>query len=367
MSDQGENRPSPLGSSGVMARRHRFPTGTVLGGRYEVLKCLGDSMRGAVYLTSDRALNHQPFAVKVMWFTKKQLEIDPTILERFQNEAEVAHRVRHPNVVASYEYFAGEDYFAFSMDYVAGGTLRDLMKSGRKLTSIEIIDMLMQACAGLHAIHRVGTVHRDIKPENLLVTKHGEIKLTDFGIARVSQAKNLTAVGSILGTMEYCSPEYLMENKCDVRSDIYALGLIAYELITGQMPYHGETVFGTVRERLSQDPPPPDSVTEDCSPELSNIIMKSLCRDPEGRYQSAYEMYDELSVLLPEDSESELPRMNQSGSKKVSAAHLKKMALRRRQRRRQAILSVAWFFTRLLLITFGVVFAIYFLIRNVLL
>ena len=287
----------PKRSDGGVQRSH-FPPGSILGGRYEVVRCLGESARSAVFLCEDLLLDRKPFGVKVLWLPKKLLDEDDTLLQRFKNEAAICHRIRHPNVVASYEYFSGENFFAYSMDYISGGSLADLMESKKPLSMVDIMHILSQACCGVFAIHSAGIIHRDIKPDNILVSTNGEIKVADLGVARLDDGRKLTAQGAILGTMEYCSPEYLMHGSLDMRSDIYALGLLGYELITGTKPYQGATLLATLRERLTKDPVPPDQRAPTCPPELSAVIMRAMRRDPSERFQSAGEMFESLRTIL---------------------------------------------------------------------
>ncbi len=272
-----------------------------------MVRCLGESARSAVFLCEDVLLDRKPFGVKVLWLPKKQLEEDETLLQRFKNEAAICHRIRHPNVVASYEYFSGENFFAYSMDYISGGSLADLMESKKQLSMVDIMHILSQACCGVSAIHSAGIIHRDIKPDNILVSTNGEIKVADLGVARLDDGRKLTAQGAILGTMEYCSPEYLMHGSLDMRSDIYALGLLGYELITGTKPYQGATLLATLRERLTKDPVPPAQRTPSCPPELSAVIMRAMRRDPSERFQSAGEMFESLRVILEAKTQAPPP------------------------------------------------------------
>lgn len=235
-------------------------------------------------------------AVKVLWVSKRELAADPTLVARFQNEAEICHRVKHPHVVGSYEYFTGECFLAYSMDYVSGGSLADVIDRGA-LPAKKVVRMIAQACAGVQAIHEQGIIHRDLKPENILITASGDVKIADFGIARLADGKKLTVQGSLLGTMDYLAPEYLMDGNLDNRSDVYALGIVAYEMITGQKPFAESNLVLALRERLTKDPKPPHLVNPDCPKAFSDIIMKALCRQPDGRYESAAKMLEAILAL----------------------------------------------------------------------
>lgn len=276
--------------------RQQFTRGTVLGGHYEVVDCLGESGRATVYLCLDRLWGGRLVAVKVLWVSKRELAADPTLVARFQNEAEICHRVRHPHVVGSYEYFTGECFFAYSMDFVSGGSLADHLENG-PIPLKRAVRMLAQACAGVEAIHEQGIIHRDLKPENILLTSSGDVKIADFGIARLADGRKLTVQGSLLGTMDYLAPEYLMEGNLDNRSDVYALGIVGYEMLTGKKPFGESNLVLALRERLTKDPKSPHQLNPECPKSLSDIIMKALSRNPETRYQSAREMLEAILNL----------------------------------------------------------------------
>jgi serine/threonine protein kinase len=283
---------------GSGSQRAHIARGTILGENYEVFDCLGEGSRGTVYLCTDRRIAKSRVAVKVMWISRRELAADPSLIERFQNEANICDGVRHANVVKSYEYFSGEGFFAYSMEHVEGGSLADLLVRQEVVPTVRIVRLLMQACRGLAAVHERGIVHRDLKPENFLLTPAGDLKIADFGIARISEGRKLTAQGALLGTIDYLSPEYLRDGSLDLRSDLYALGLVAYELLTGRKPYEpDENLVQSLRRRLTQDPTPPHLISKRCPQALSLIVTKALSRDPGARYQSAREMLTDLDSL----------------------------------------------------------------------
>lgn len=353
----------PKRSDGGVQRSH-FPPGSILGGRYEVVRCLGESARSAVFLCEDVLLDRKPFGVKVLWLPKKQLEEDETLLQRFKNEAAICHRIRHPNVVASYEYFSGENFFAYSMDYISGGSLADLMESKKPLSMVDIMHILSQACCGVHAIHSVGIIHRDIKPDNILVSTNGEIKVADLGVARLDDGRKLTAQGAILGTMEYCSPEYLMHGSLDMRSDIYALGLLGYELITGTKPYQGATLLATLRERLTKDPIPPDQRAPTCPHELSEVIMRAMRRDPNERFQSAGEMFESLRTILEARTQTAPPPRKPASVGPLLGTPPRATSGRRRASRRKRTEARLLFALRIILLVVVIVLGGYALLMN---
>ena len=283
--------------NGSGTQRKQIGRGSILGAHYEVIECLGDGSRGTVYLCRDGRKPQFTMAVKVMWVSKRELAAEPEMVERFQNEANICHRIRHENIVRSFEYFCGDGYFAYSMEFVPGRNVADLIDAG-PVDADEVVRLLEQACKGLQAVHEHGVIHRDIKPENLLLSLSGDLRISDFGIARLSEGRKLTAQGAVLGTVDYLSPEYLRDDVLDARSDIYALGLVAYEMVTGRKPYEaGSNLVLSLRRRLMTDPTPPKEITPSCPQDLSDLIMKALARNPLDRFQTTSELLTAIGML----------------------------------------------------------------------
>ncbi|NDC39027.1 MAG: serine/threonine protein kinase [Proteobacteria bacterium] len=271
--------------------------GTVIAGRYEVVKCLGAGSMGLVYACRHRELSGHLVAIKVLF---PEVAHDKVAAARFRNEIFASYGVSHPNVVRAYEYLRDGDLVAYTMEYVGGGDLADRLGKPGKLIGIEeILNLLSQMCAGVQAIHDAGIVHRDLKPENILLSTDGQVKIADFGIARTGHGPKLTEHGGVVGTIDYVSPEYMLNSHVDWRSDIYALGVLAYEMVTGEAPFRGDSVYATMTKRLKEDPAPPSTLRPECPEELDRIILKAMSRDPEQRYQSAAEVYYDLSGLNP--------------------------------------------------------------------
>ncbi len=270
--------------------------GTLISGKYEVVKCLGAGSMGLVYACRHRELQGHMVAIKVLF---PEVARDKTSSARFRNEIFASYGVSHTNVVRAYEYIRDGDLIAYTMEFVNGGDLASkLGDPDKKIPIPEIIFLLSQMCAGVQAIHDAGIVHRDLKPENILLTKEGNVKIADFGIARTGYGPKLTEHGGVVGTIDYVSPEYMMNSQVDSRSDIYALGVLGYEMITGEPPFRGDSVYATMTKRLKSDPEPPSSKRSDSTPELDNVILKAMARDPEKRYQTAAEMFDDLRELI---------------------------------------------------------------------
>jgi predicted Ser/Thr protein kinase len=272
--------------------------GTVIAGRYEVVKCLGQGSMGLVYACRHRELQGHLFALKVLF---PEVAQDKVASQRFMNEVVASYSVSHPNVVRAYEYIRDGDLVAYAMEYVGGGDLADRLGNRDQLPSIqETVRLLSQMCLGVQAIHRAGIVHRDMKPENILISKEGQIKIADFGIARMGHGPKLTEHGGVVGTIDYVSPEYMLNAQVDWRSDIYALGILAYEMVTGESPFRGDSVYATMTKRLKADPLLPSALRPECPTDLDKIILRAMHREVELRYQSAMEMYDDLARFMPE-------------------------------------------------------------------
>ncbi len=268
--------------------------GTIVNGRYEVVKCLGTGSMGLVYACRHRELAGHIVAMKVLF---SEVASDEVAAARFRNEIVASYGVSHPNVVRAYEYFKDGDLIAFTMEYIGGGDLADRISGDDPLSIDEIVTMLCQIAAGVQAIHEAGIIHRDLKPENILLTGQGEVKITDFGIARTNAGPRLTEHGGVVGTIDYVSPEYLDQGQVDRRSDIYAMGVIAYEMVTGVAPFEGKSVVETMTLRLRTDPKPPHQIRLDCPLALSSIILRALAREPSERYQQADEMLADLEAF----------------------------------------------------------------------
>jgi serine/threonine protein kinase len=272
--------------------------GTVIAGRYEVVKCLGAGSMGLVYACRHRELSGHMVAVKVLF---PEVAQDKTAAARFRNEIFASYGVSHPNVVRAYEYLRDGDIVAYTMEFVGGGDLAERLGRGGDLVPIEqAIKILAQMCSGVQAIHDAGIVHRDLKPENILLTKDGQVKIADFGIARTGHGPKLTEHGGVVGTIDYVSPEYMLNSQVDWRSDIYAIGILGYEMLTGESPFRGDSVYATMTKRLKSDPKPPSALRSECPRGLDAIVLRAMERDPEKRYQSAAEMFFDLSALLPD-------------------------------------------------------------------
>ena len=268
--------------------------GYVIADRYEVIKCLGAGSMGMVYACSYKDLEDHIVALKVLF---GEVAGDSILEARFRNEIYASYGVSHPNVVKAYEYIKQDGFTAFSMEYIDGGDLADRLGSLTPLNYQDILRILTQMTSGLVAIHAAGLIHRDLKPENILLTRDGDIKIADFGIVRNIAGPRLTEHGGVIGTIEYVSPEYLGSNQIDERSDIFSLGVLAYEMVTQESPFRGETLIETMQLKLKKDPTPPIEHRADCPERLNEIILKCLVKNPDQRYQKASEVLVDVNKL----------------------------------------------------------------------
>src|SRR3954469_4661820 len=266
--------------------------GSVFDGRYRIERKLGAGGMADVYLAEDQELGRR-VAIKIL---NSRHGNDDQFIERFRREAKNAAALNHPNIVSIYDRGEAEDTYYIAMEFLDGRTLKELI-IGRGAAAINgAIEYARQILSGLRFAHRHGIVHRDIKPHNVLVDGDGRVKVTDFGIARAGTSQ-MTEAGSIVGTAQYLSPEQARGSGVDQRSDLYSLGIVLYELLTGTVPFSGDTPVEIAMKHLSQTPEPPSVRRPDLPRELDLVVMRALAKDPDDRYQSAEEMDLDLERL----------------------------------------------------------------------
>src|ERR671936_168563 len=219
---------------------------------------------------------------------------DDSFIERFRREAKNAAGLSHPNIVSIYDRGEAEGTYYIAMEYLDGRTLKELLVRNGPTPVPIAIDYARQILGALAFAHRAGIVHRDIKPHNIVVRKDGRLKVTDFGIAR-SGASQMTEAGSIVGTAQYLSPEQARGAPVDPRSDLYSVGIVLYEMLTGRVPFTGDTPLEIAMKHLSAVPTPPSELRPDVPHDLDLVVLRSLAKDPEDRYQSAEEMAADIS------------------------------------------------------------------------
>ncbi|MEV7287882.1 Stk1 family PASTA domain-containing Ser/Thr kinase [Streptomyces sp. NPDC093252] len=271
-----------------------------LGGRYELGQVLGRGGMAEVYLGHDTRLG-RTVAVKTL---RADLARDPSFQARFRREAQSAASLNHPAIVAVYD--TGEDYIDgvsipyIVMEYVEGSTLRELLHSGRKLLPERSMEMTIGILQALEYSHRNQIVHRDIKPANVMLTRTGQVKVMDFGIARAmgDSGMTMTQTSAVIGTAQYLSPEQAKGEQVDARSDLYSTGCLLYELLTVRPPFVGDSPVAVAYQHVREEPQPPSVFDPEITPEMDAIVLKALVKDPNYRYQSADEMRMDIEACL---------------------------------------------------------------------
>src|SRR5919205_433133 len=263
---------------------------TLFDGRYRIVRKLGAGGMANVYLAEDQELGRR-VAIKIL---DDRHAADEQFVERFRREAKNAAGLSHPNIVSIYDRGEAEGTYYIAMEFLDGRSLKELIV-GRGPAPIKVaIDYARQILAAVGFAHRHGIVHRDIKPHNVLVGGEGRLKVTDFGIAR-SGASQMTEVGSIIGTAQYLSPEQARGAPVDQTSDLYSVGVVLYELLTGVVPFSGESPVEIAMKHLSSTPEPPSAKRAEIPRELDLVVLRALAKDPADRYQSAEEMDADLA------------------------------------------------------------------------
>lgn len=271
--------------------------GKVLGGRYEILARVGGGGMALVYKAHDNLLNRK-VAIKVL---RQQYVFDEDFIRRFGREAQSAAALSHPNVVSIYDVGQEGDIHFIVMEYIEGINLNEKIKEQAPLQADEAIRIASQICDALDHAHHNHIIHRDIKPHNILIGKNGRVKVTDFGIARAATSSDLTQTGSVIGSVHYFSPEHAKGVSQGEKSDLYSLGIVLYQMLTGRLPFLGESPISVALKHLQEEVEEPRKVNPLIPQSVENIILKAMQKRPEDRYTSAKEMLHDLETcLLPE-------------------------------------------------------------------
>src|SRR5713101_4732455 len=281
--------PRPVSQSGGQFVLH---PGTILGQRYEILQILGEGGIGSVYKARDRELNRM-VALKVI---RPDLAGNQSIIDRFKQELLLSHQVTHKNVIRIYDLSEAEGMKFITMEYIEGEDLRGLMQQKGKLAPEEAVEIMLQVCRALEAAHSVGIIHRDLKPQNIMRDKAGRILVMDFGLARTLEGDGMTQTGALVGTMDYMSPEQALGKELDQRSDLFTLGLIFYELLTGKMPYKADSVVASLLKRTQERAAPVSSHDASIPRPLSDIVGKCMDPDVKLRYESSSQIMADLEA-----------------------------------------------------------------------
>jgi len=276
----------------------RIPTkalarGSTFAKRYEVLEELGRGGMGRIYKVVDRRIKEE-IALKLL---RSDIADDPKVVERFSNELKFARKIVHKNVARMYDLGEEEGVLYITMEFVPGEDLKAFIKRAGLLSLGKTIAIIDQVCEGLVEAHRVGLVHRDLKPQNVMIDKAGNAHIMDFGIARSLSAEGITDAGVIIGTPDYMSPEQVEGEEVDQRSDLYSLGVILYEMVTGRVPFQADSAFAVGMKHKTEIPKDPRAINPQIPEDLGRLIMKCMEKDRDKRYQTAKEVLAELKDI----------------------------------------------------------------------
>ncbi|MBO8171094.1 MAG: Stk1 family PASTA domain-containing Ser/Thr kinase [Bacillaceae bacterium] len=277
--------------------------GKVLGDRYEIRQRIGGGGMAVVYKAHDRLLNRS-VAVKVL---RPQFGQDEDFIRRFRREAQSAASLSHPNIVSIFDVGEEDDTYYIIMECIDGQTLKDIITERAPLDVSEAVDYAIQICDALDHAHQNRIIHRDIKPHNILISHHGRVKVTDFGIARAVSTNTITHTGSVIGSVHYFSPEQARGGMIEEKSDIYSLGIVLYEMLTGKVPFSGESPISVALKHLQENIVPPKKINPDIPQSVENVVLRALAKDPHKRYQSVREMEEDLKTCLLEERADEAP------------------------------------------------------------
>jgi eukaryotic-like serine/threonine-protein kinase len=275
--------------------------GKRIGSRYDIEERIGEGGMAVVYRARDILLN-RTVALKVL---RSQFGNDDDFIARFHREAQAAASLSHPNVVNIYDLGQEEDIYYIVMEYVEGKTLKKYINESAPLDVKEAVEIAIQICDALDHAHTNELIHRDIKPHNILINKHGRIKVTDFGIARAVSSVTITHTGSVLGSVHYFSPEQAKGVMAGAKSDLYSLGIVIYEMLTGELPFSGDSPISVALKHLQEPYIPPRKLRPEIPQSIENIITRALAKEPMYRYESAHEMLLDLRTCLSPDRKNE--------------------------------------------------------------
>jgi serine/threonine protein kinase len=267
--------------------------GSFFAGRYEIIEELGKGGMGKVYRVEDKKIKKE-IALKLI---KPEIASDRKTIERFKNELTTARDIRHKNVCGMYDLGEEKELHFITMEYISGQDLKGLIRQTGQLTVGKAVSIAKQICDGLEEAHSLGIVHRDLKPNNIMIDDNGNSRIMDFGIARTIKEKGITGSGVMIGTPEYMSPEQVEAKEVDQRSDIYSLGIIMYEMLTGRLPFEADTPFAIGVKHKSETPKSPKEYNSQISDDLNRAILKCLEKDKENRYKDAGEVKSELEKI----------------------------------------------------------------------
>ena len=310
----------------LLKHRQELATGSTFAGRYQVVEEMGRGGMGRVYKVIDTKLKEE-LALKLI---HPEIAVDERIIKRFGNELKMARRISHKNVCRMYHLEEDEGIHYLTMEFIQGESLKDMIGMMGQLSPGQALSVIKQVCEGLAEAHKLGVVHRDLKPSNIMIDRAGNARIMDFGIARSLKAKGITRTGTMIGTPEYMSPEQVEGLETDQRSDLYSLGVILYEMVTGRIPFDGETPFSIALKHKSEKPQDPREINPQIPENISRMIMRCLEKDREKRYQAAEEFLSELSKIeegIPTE-ERVIPKKKPTISREITVTfNLKKILI----------------------------------------
>lgn len=275
--------------------------GQKINDRYQIVKSIGEGGMANVYLAYDTILERH-VAVKVL---RGDLATDEKFVRRFQREALSASSLSHPNIVEVYDVGEDNGIYYIVMEYIEGKHLKQLIKKRGKLTTEEVIDIMLQITDGIACAHDSYIIHRDIKPQNIMILDNGIVKITDFGIAMALNSTQLTQTNSVMGSVHYLPPEQASGKGCTIQSDIYSMGILMYELLTGTLPYKGDNAVEIALKHLKEPLPSIREELPDLPQSVENIILKATAKNPKNRYADARSMHEDLKTCLDENRKNE--------------------------------------------------------------
>jgi len=306
------------------AAKEELTTGSTFAGRYQIIEELGKGGMGKVYKALDKEIDGK-VALKLI---KPEVAADKNTIKRFRNELKMARDIAHKNVCRMYDLNKEEGSYYITMEYVSGEDLKSFIRRSGQLAVGTTVRIAKEVCEGLSEAHKLGVVHRDLKPSNIMIDKEGNARIMDFGIARSIAGKGITGAGVMIGTPEYMSPEQAELKEVDQRSDIYSLGVILYEMVTGRVPFEGETPLGIAMKHKSEMPKDPKEINAQVPEDLSRVILRCMEKDKGKRYQSAGEVSSELEKIekgIP-TTERVVPKRKPITSKEITVTFgLKKL------------------------------------------
>ncbi len=285
--------PAPAVTETLLAPIRELDTGTTLAGRYQVIEELGHGGMGRVYKVFDTDIKEK-IALKIL---RPEIALDRNTVERFSNELKLARKISHRNVCRMFDLGKSEGTTFITMEFVPGEDLKKLIRKSGQLGAGRAVSIAKQVCEGLAEAHHLGVVHRDLKPQNIMVDEDGNARIMDFGIARSLGGKGITGAGVMIGTPEYMSPEQVEGKEIDQRSDIYSLGIILYEMVTGHVPFEGDSAFTIGVKHKSERPRNPRELNAHIPEGLSRLILRCLEKDKGNRYQTAEELRTDLEKV----------------------------------------------------------------------